>query len=63
VPDHVAELLMGHAVRDVQQAAVVQWVYNKYDYGKEKSRALSKLAAHVERLLRPEGNGVVALRR
>jgi integrase len=62
VPDHVAELLMGHAVRGVQQAAAVQWVYNRHTYDKEKARALLKLAGHIERLLKPENN-VVPLRR
>jgi integrase len=60
VPDHVAELLMGHAFR--QQVAVIESVYNRYSYDKEKARALLKLAGHIERLLKPQDN-VVALRR
>jgi integrase len=55
-PD-IAERVLGHTIGGVEG------VYNRYDYDAEKTDALAKLAAAVERIINPpEGDNVVPLR-
>lgn len=45
VARHVAELVLGHAIRGVEG------IYDQHHYYKEKAEALSKLAAEIERIV------------
>jgi integrase len=55
VADHIAEQVLGHAIRGVQG------IYNRHAYSEEKADALARLAALVERIVRPPtGDNVVA---
>lgn len=56
VSDEHAEHALGHKLHGVKK------VYNRYDFFKEKSDALAKLAALIERIVNPpSGNVVVPL--
>lgn len=57
IPDNIAERALGHAI------AGVEGTYNRYSYFRQKSEALQKLAAHVDRIVNPpDGTNVVPLR-
>lgn len=45
VPPHIAELVLGHAVRGVQR------VYDQYDYLDERREALTRWAEHLARVV------------
>jgi integrase len=53
--DEHAEHTLGHKLQGVKK------VYNRYDFFKEKSDALAKLAALIERILNPPPGNVVVL--
>jgi integrase len=56
VADHIAEQVLGHAIRGVQG------IYNRHAYSDEKAEALARLAAQVERIVHPPaGDNVVAV--
>ena len=54
-PD-IAERVLGHAI------AGVEGVYDRHHYNDEKSDALNRLAALMERIINPPADNVVALR-
>jgi hypothetical protein len=55
VPDEHAEHTLGHMLQGVKK------VYNRYDFFKEKSDALGKLAALIDLIVNPPSNNVVPL--
>jgi integrase len=56
VSDEHAEHTLGHRLQGVKK------VYNRYDFFKEKSDALAKLAALIERIVNPPSGNVVPLK-
>jgi hypothetical protein len=46
-------LVLGHSIRGIRK------VYDRHDYFSEKSEALAKLAALIERILNPSDNVTV----
>jgi integrase len=57
VADHIAEQVLGHAIRGVQG------IYNRHAYSEEKGQALARLASLVERIVNPPSTeNVVTLR-
>ena len=50
-----AEKVMGHAIGGVEG------VYDRHEYAAEKSEALRKLAALIERIVNPPADNVVPL--
>jgi integrase len=54
-PD-ISERVLGHA------QGGVEGVYDRHSYRDEKRDALERLAAMIERILRPAGDNVVSLR-
>ena len=55
VTDEHAEHTLGHKLQGVKK------VYNRYDFFKEKSDALAKLAALIERIVNPPADNVIVL--
>jgi integrase len=53
----IAERVLGHVIPGVEG------VYNRWEYHAEKAAALGRLAAHVERILRPQPPNVVPIKR
>jgi integrase len=56
VSDEHAERALGHRLEGVRK------VYDRYDYLKEKSDALAKLATLIERIVHPVGNVLLLVR-
>jgi integrase len=57
VTPHIAERVLGHSIGGVEGT------YGRYTYDAEKTDALAKLAAAVDRIINPpEGDNVVPLR-
>jgi integrase len=56
VPDHIAELTLGHRQRGIQA------VYNRHEYEAEKAEALISLSQMIDRILNPTSK-VVPFRR
>jgi hypothetical protein len=57
VSDEHAEHALGHKLQGVKR------VYNRYDYFKEKSDALARLAALIERIINPSAENIVPLQK
>jgi integrase len=57
VPDEHAEHALGHKLHGVRS------VYNRHDFFQEKSAALEKLAALIERIVNPPVGNVTVMRR
>jgi integrase len=57
VPDHIAERTLGHQLQGIQA------IYNRHPYFEEKSAALERLAAHVDRIIHPPQDNVVSMTR
>jgi integrase len=57
VPDHITERTLGHQLQGIQA------IYNRHPYFEEKSAALERLAAHVDRIIHPPTDNVVAMTR
>jgi integrase len=55
VSDEHAEHALGHKLQGVKK------VYNRYDFFKEKSDALARLAALIERIVNPPADNVLSL--
>src|SRR5262249_13784895 len=57
VPDNIGERCLGHVLGGVHG------VYNRFAYRDEKADALTRLAAHVDRIVHPQPPNVVPLRK
>ena len=55
ITDEHAEHTLGHKLQGVKR------VYNRYDFFKEKSDALVRLAALIDRIVNPPADNVVLL--